>query len=493
MRFYESKLRVAPGKPGQWKWYSMKKRYSMKKLWAVPVVAVAVLTSCTTQSDNGGSGGGGGESVGDGVITVWTLEDVQDRIDKTKDIAAAFTQKTGTKVEVVPVAEDQFDQVLTAAAADGKLPDVIAALGLAGVQELNTNQLLNTDMSAEVVTKLGADTFSKNALALTQDGDTQLGVPSDAWPQLLLYRKDLFDAAGLAPPTSYDTLRKAAETLNSSDIAGITAATAAGDSFTQQTFEYLALPNDCQLVDDTGKVTLDSSQCVDTFTLYDDLMTKYSVSGNQDVDTTRATYFAGKAAMVIWSSFILDEMAGLRNDALPTCPQCKSDPAFLAKNTGVVGALEGDSGKTADYGEVSSWAPTVDADPETADFITYMMTTAYVDWLGLAPEGKIPVRLGTADDPTKYTDAWGDLKAGVDKLAPLSEVYSPDVLNTIVSGSDSFERWGLPEGQGALVGATLGSLPVPKVLNEMVTGGLSPEEAAQQATSDVQEISDKIN
>ena len=37
--------------------------------------------------------------------------------------------------------------------------------------------------------------------------------------------------------------------------------------------------------------------------------------GNQDADTTRATYFAGDAAMVIWSSFLLDELAGLRNDA----------------------------------------------------------------------------------------------------------------------------------------------------------------------------------
>jgi multiple sugar transport system substrate-binding protein len=461
----------------------------MKKLWALPVVAIAVLTSCTTQSP---TSSGSSTGKGDGVITVWTIEDVQDRIDKTKDIAAAFTKETGDEVKIVPISEDQFEQVLTAAAASGKLPDVVAALGLAGVQSLNTNGLLNTDMSAQVVSSLGADTFSKAALALTRDGSTQLGVPSDAWPQLLLYRKDLFKAAGLAPPTSYATLEKAADTLNSDDVAGITAATSPGDSFTQQTFEYLALANDCQLVDDTGTITLDSPQCIQTFDLYDHLMTKDSVSGNQDVDTTRATYFAGKAAMVIWSSFILDEMAGLRNDALPTCPQCKSDPSFLAKNTGIVGSLEGDSGHSADYGEVASWAPTTSADPQTADFITYMMSDAYVDWLGLAPEGKIPVRLGTADDPTKYVDAWGNLKVGVDTLAPLSQFYSPEVIKTIVDGSDSFDRWGLPQGQGALVGATLSELPVPKALNDMVTGGLSPTDAAKQATSAVQEIADSL-
>ena len=26
--------------------------------------------------------------------------------------------------------------------------------------------------------------------------------------------------------------------------------------------------------------------------------------------------------MIIWSSFLLDELAGLSNDARPTCPQC---------------------------------------------------------------------------------------------------------------------------------------------------------------------------
>ena len=51
--------------------------------------------------------------------------------------------------------------------------------------------------------------------------------------------------------------------------------------------------------------------------------------------------------MIIWSTFILDEMAGLRNDALPSCPECKKDPAFLAKNSGVVTAIQGPSGTDA--------------------------------------------------------------------------------------------------------------------------------------------------
>ena len=87
--------------------------------------------------------------------------------------------------------------------------------------------------------------------------------------------------------------------------------------------------------------------------------------GAQDVDTTRASYFAGKAAMFIWSTFVLDEMAGLRNDAKPNCPQCGADPAYLAKNTGVVTTIQGPDGDgPAVFGEITSWTVTAEASAE---------------------------------------------------------------------------------------------------------------------------------
>ena len=106
--------------------------------------------------------------------------------------------------------------------------------------------------------------------------------------------------------------------------------------------------------------------------------------------------------MLIWSSFILDEMAGLRNDALPTCPECKSDPAFLAKNSGVVTSIQGPSGSgPATFGEITSWTIPSDAATDPAKkFVEYMMTDGYQPWIAIAPEGKIPVRTG--DKPARH-------------------------------------------------------------------------------------------
>ena len=77
-----------------------------------------------------------------------------------------------------------------------------------------------------------------------------VAIPSDSWTQLLVYRKDLFDRPASAP-TTFQTIRAAADKLTGEGMAGIVAATKP-DSFTQQTFEYLAVANNCQLVDRAG-------------------------------------------------------------------------------------------------------------------------------------------------------------------------------------------------------------------------------------------------
>jgi multiple sugar transport system substrate-binding protein len=441
-------------------------------------VATAGLVACSGDEESGDSS----------TITVWSLEDVADRVETTKKIIADFTSKTGVKVNLVAVNEDQFPSLIASNAAAGKLPDVVGSVSLAGIQTLAGNELLHPSANGAIVDSLGKGTFSPRSLELTASGGKQLAVPSDGWGQLLVYRKDLFAAAGLSAPDTYEKITAAAAALTKNGTAGITAATAPGDVFTQQTFEHVALANDCQLTDDSGAVKLSSPNCVEAFRFYGELMNKYSVKGAQDVDTTRATYFAGKAAMLIWSPFILDELAGLRNDARPTCPQCQKDPNFLAQNSGFVTAIKGPNGsQPAQYGEISSWAVLDGAKEKAAkQFVEYMLGDGYPRWFGMAPEGRFPVRKGTAEDPQKFLTAWDGSQAGVDARKPLSQVYGPEVLQTLRTSPDTFQRWGLPQGQGKLVGAILGDLPVPKALADLVAGKTSAAAATARAQKEVE-------
>jgi len=448
---------------------------------AVVVTAAIFLSGCTAS--------GGTSSDDDDTLTIWTVEDVGERVAAQQAIVDAYSEESGVAVKLVALAEDDLAMVLASSAAAGDLPDAVGAVSLPGINQMSSDGLLDTDAAAAAVDALGADTFSPRALELTRADGAQLAVPSDGWAQLLYYRTDLFAAAGLAAPDTYDAIRGAADALNGDGMAGIVASTTPADSFTQQTFEHFALANNCQLTDDAGAITLDSPECIEALDFYTSLITADSTAGNQDADTTRATYFAGKSAMVVWSSFLLDELAGLRNDALPTCPECTDDPGFLAANTGVVSAIEGPDGtEPASFGEIVSWGILEGASPKTQDFVEYMMDKGYADWLAVSPEGKVPTRYGTADEPGKFRDAWSQLEAGVDTKALLSDVFGPEILEAVASAPNSFNRWGIPQGQGALAGTVSGQFVIPQVLSEMLNSGLNAKDAAKRAQSEVETV-----
>jgi multiple sugar transport system substrate-binding protein len=464
----------------------------MKPRRLLALVVLSVLLAAAGCGGGGGDGGGGGG--GDKNITFWLSEDVAQRVNAIQQIVNRFQQQSGVQVKVVAIAEDQLASQIQTASAAGSLPDVMGPLSLGFVQNLATDDLADADAANQVVDSLGRDTFSQRALSLVESDGKPMGVPSDTWTQLLVYRKDLFQKAGLGKPDTLAKILAAATKLKQQGQNGIVAATKSGDSFTEQTFEYFALANGCQLVDDQGNIQLTSPQCVGTFSFYNDLIKNGSAKGGQDVDTTRATYFAGKAAMIVWSSFLLDELAGLRNDALPTCPECRSDKRFLSKNSGVVTAISGSGGgEPTQFGEISNYVIVKDSNVDAAkQFVEFMMSDGYEDWLAVTPEGRFPARSGTKDNPQEYIQAWNKMKVGVDTKAPLSELYPPDVLEALTKSTDTMNRWGFTQGQGKIVGALATEQPIPKALAAMLDGQLTPDAAAKQAQADVEEIAQSI-
>lgn len=282
---------------------------------------MVVTAACGGEAASSEPEGGGG----DGTLTFWTVEDTQDRIEAQQVIVDRFIEETGIEVELVAVAEADLTTQVTAAVAGDTLPDVFGALSLGFTHSLAADGLANAEANAAVVEALGRDTFSESALELATTDDGLAGVPSDSWAQLLVYRRDLFEEAGLEPPTTYETILAAAEELNTDDQAGIVLATGNDLTFVQQTFEYFAVANGCDVIDAEGNVTITSPECVETMEFYTDLVNNGSVTGAQDADTTRAAYFAGEAAMIVWSSFILDELAG--------CATTHCRPVLSARTT----------------------------------------------------------------------------------------------------------------------------------------------------------------
>src|SRR5690606_38173130 len=97
--------------------------------------------------------------------------------------------------------------------------------------------LLDTEVPAEVVESLGPATFSGRAMDMVTPDGGPVAVPSDGWGQVLVYRTDLFEEAGLEPPETLADVAQAAEVLDTEGRAGIVLGTAPGAPFTTQTLE----------------------------------------------------------------------------------------------------------------------------------------------------------------------------------------------------------------------------------------------------------------
>ncbi len=425
-------------------------------------------------------------------IVFWSTENQPARAKKTQAIIDKFTEKTGITVNLVLVDENNIDSLMAANQAAGTMPDVVFfPLDFAAVWY--AQGILDAKAATEVVQALDPNTFSQGALDMvrTEDG-MYMAVPSDGWGQLLIYRQDWFDELGLEAPTDFEKIRIAAETIaKEKGVKGIMAGTDPGQVFTQQCFEHFALANGAHVVDAEGKVTVNTPEMLEAFKFYTDLMKDY---GPGDTATywlqARAAYFAGEAGMVVWSPFILDEMAGLRDSVLPNCPECKDDPAYLAKNSGVVPAFIGPSGeKPAQYGQVSYMGITTMANTEAAKkFVEFWLGEGYLDWLSVAPEGKFPMRRGTPEDPEAFIKGWSNLEVGVDRKAPLSDFYSQEVLNTIIQGANNFDRWGFAQGQGELVGALYSELLFPQYIAEVIEGNMTPDQALAELQAEVEAL-----
>jgi multiple sugar transport system substrate-binding protein len=316
-------------------------------------------------------------------------------------------------------------------------------------------------------------------LNLVRVTDGYAAVPIDGWGQLLIYRKDLFDNKGLPEPNQWDRILQAAKALHNPPLLwGFEAATDPGEAYTQQVFEHFALSNGVRLSDKSGKVHLDTPAMVQTLEFYESLA-RFSPSGNLYWLHTRMDYLSGRAAMIIWSPFILDELSGLRRDQ-PVVPDiAKGEPGFLARNTGFVTIIQGPNG-AAQYGQINYLGITPDADSTLAkQWVAFLLNEGYLTWLGIAAEGKLPMRKGTQDDPNRFIEGWKDLEFGVTTRAKISEFYGTGLVKNIVAGMDGFARWGFSEGQGALVSKIYGTKVIPEILRRFLDGELTAKDAAR--------------
>jgi multiple sugar transport system substrate-binding protein len=403
-------------------------------------------------------------------IRFWTTEEQPERLAKQEEMAAQFEAQTGVAIEVIPVTESDLGTRATAAFAAGDLPDVIYHTLQYALPWAEAG-ILDTEAATDVIEDLGAGTFASGALEMAAVDGGYASVPVDGWTQMIVYRKDLFDAAGLAAPNTYANVLAAIGALhNPPEMYGFVAATKVDENFMSQVLEHVFLANGVSPVDANGFAPLDEAKTTEVLEFYK-AIAEASPPGELYWDQSRTLYFSGNAAMIIWSPFILDELAGLRDSAPPTI---NDDPTSgeLASKTGIVTNFAGPSNPDgAAWADIRYFGITSDADTDAAmDFVKFSMDEGYTQTLSIAPEGKFPVRKGTADDPTRFEQAWATLPVGVDRKAPLGDLYEASMIEEIVGGLDVAQRWGVAEGQLALASKMINSQAINRIVRQYIDG-----------------------
>ncbi len=406
-------------------------------------------------------------------ITVWVNETSDEHEAALQEMANAFTAQSQIDVEMVLVSPQILPELVNTAVLSGTLPDVILhpfeySDGWA------ERGILDPAAADTAIDQLGRDTFDPAALELVDLNGQTAVIPSDGYYQLILYRTDWFEEAGLARPDNYEAMFAAAEATTDRENlrSGFVIPTESNLVTTQFTFEQIAHANGCDLIDAKGEVTIQSEACAEALDFYFRIVNQFSPIGVQTDTSTRNAYLNGRTGLIITSPDILPMIAGLDPDHPPACPECQNDPAWLLKNTGILTRLTGSGPQAAPagLGRIRALGITSAANTEAAvTFASYWFNEGYPLWLSVEPERKVPMRLGTAENPTQFIDAWAQTALGEGQPS-LAELLGAETAAQLGQGIAETPRWGYDQGQGSLMAVLLEEMIFPVVLQEMLSG-----------------------
>jgi multiple sugar transport system substrate-binding protein len=332
--------------------------------------------------------------------------------------------------------------------------------------------VLDPAAASAALGQIGRESFNEAALGLVQTDGGIAALPSDGYHQLLLYRQDWFAERDLAAPDNYAAMIAAAEALYDRENlrSGFVIPTESNLLTTHQAFEHLAIANGCQLIDAAGEVLFLEPACQQAVNFYYNIVHQFSPIGVQTDTSARNAYLEGRTGIIMASPRILPMLAGLNADHRPACPECLTAPDFLARNTGIITAIRGQGETAAGYGALTNLGITAGADRETAvAFADFWFNEGYENWLAVESERKVPLRLGTADEPDRFIATWGAQPlTGSDQS--LTDIFGPEVVAQLRDGVAGTPRWAFRQGFGGLITTLAKDLTFSVVLQEMLSG-----------------------
>jgi multiple sugar transport system substrate-binding protein len=259
----------------------------------------AVASAAALFALAGCGSGGGGEDSDATSLTLWDGFTQYDESSPFGQLIQTCEDETGITIE--RTADQAVTDNLLQAATSGNTPDLVILDNPLVAQFAETGLLVSNESDG-----LDASGQMENILAASEVDGQSYGGSVGANTLALYYNTELFAAAGLQPPTTWDELTAAAAQLTSGDVKGIGFSAFASE---EGTFQFLPFfwGAGAELDD------ISSPEAVQALTLWTDLVTSGSASQsnlNANQQDVRDQFSAGKLAMMVngtWQLSTLDE------------------------------------------------------------------------------------------------------------------------------------------------------------------------------------------
>jgi len=403
------------------------------------------------------------------IVEFWTTDNEEERVDVYEAVAQKYMDENpNVDLRIVPIEEAGVTQRIATALAANRLPDIVR-MGVERVATFAADGILDEDAAVSVIQSIGEDDFRASPLQMVINPATgkYAAVPYDGWVQAIWYRSDVFDQLGLNAPVSWDDINAACDTLpgHGDLIYALCLGTDPGQNYGHQVFEQVAMSNNAWPFDEDGNVTMDTPEMVEALKFYTDLQ-RGAIPGPQYWRGAREAYELGQSGMLFYSTYIMDDL--VEGSGLEAGGNVEIAVDDLALKTGFAPQMVGPNG-SASYGQLVTLGIMNGADPEAQDVVKYFLTEGYMDVLGLAPFGKVPVLKSAVD-------GWKD-------LSPYFANYSSETLDQIANGYDTMGRWlfraDYDATEKAIIGDIEGTLLIPQVISNIaLEGSMTPESGA---------------
>jgi multiple sugar transport system substrate-binding protein len=427
------------------------------------VLLTVALASCSSAADSDASAGDGELS---GEVVFWHSFTQGPRAEYMERMAERFeAEHPDVDIRIETFSWGEFQTKWTTGLAAGQVPDLSTAQPNQVVQMINVGALAPVD---DVIDAIGRDRFTEAALGEGAVDGVSYSLPIYSHAQVMWYRSDLLDAAGIEVPETWDELKEAAAALTAApDQYGLAVPMGTNDLMATRFLNFYLQSAGESLLNDDGRANLTSDAAIDGIEYWVDMYGKTSPEGsvNYNVLDQATLFYQGKTAFDFNSGFQISGVVG-------TSPELES-----VIKAAPLPRLDADDEVYG--GETSNIATVVweksDVQEEAKAFLEYLYQDEdYIDFLHSVPGGMLPSLQDIAENEAYLDDE--TLQRHADSVAVISEAVP---AGTAI---------GMEDGPLVQSGILTSQAVIEKMMQDIVLNGTDVETAAKAAEDQLNQL-----